>query len=210
MIPWRRSACAGHRAALLDFIDRRERGPGTDAALAHLDRCRTCETELSEIALMITVLRRIRAEVQVAEPPRDAWERVRRVAARRPVPPWRWRISLGSTVLATALAAIVVMPTAFGSLAAPSPPITGDAAPGTLGGPPAGAAPATRVYDPPPGLLTPRVVTILAGDDRLARPREARALTLLPASTDRFDPEHGRAWTPPAVGELRTHAATPD
>jgi hypothetical protein len=207
MIFRRRSACAGHRAALLDFIDRRERGPGTDVALAHLDRCRHCETELSEIALAITALRRIRSEVQLAEPSRDAWERVRRVAVRRPAPPWRWRISLGATMVAAALAAVVVMPTAFGSLAAPWPPIAGGDASATLDGSPAGAASATRIYDPPAGTLTARVVTILAGEAGLDRPREARALTFLPAATDRAEVERARRWAATST-ETLTRAAT--
>jgi hypothetical protein len=203
----RQSACALHRAALLDFIDRRERGSGTDVALAHLDRCRSCETELSEIALAITALRRIRAEVQLAEPSRDAWERVRRVAARRPAAPWRWRVSLGTTVVAAALVAVVVMPTAFGSLAAPWPPIAGGDASATLDGARAGGAPAPRIYDPPARALTARVVTILAGDAGLDRPREARALTFLPAATDRSEVQRARRGAV-TITETLTRAAT--
>lgn len=206
----RRSSCTGHRAALLGFVDRRERGPATDLALAHLDRCRSCEAELSEIALMITVLRRIRAEAQLVEPSPDAWERVRRVAVRRPVAPWRWRMSLGTTLLGAALAAVMVMPTAFGNLAAPSSPMVGDGGSGTLDFPLAGAAPATRIYDPPAGMLTARIVTILAGDDRIDRPRQARALTSLPVATDRFELERARRWVTTTGEGLHIHAATPD
>jgi hypothetical protein len=209
MILRHRSPCSGHRAALLDFIDGRERGPGTEVALAHLDLCRSCEAELSEIALMIRVLRRIQAEVQLVEPSPESWERVRGAAARRTVAPWRWRISLGTTLVGAALAAVVVMPTALGRLAAPWPPIAGDAAPGILAGPPA-AAPATRFYDPPAGMLTARVVTILSGDKSIGRPREARALTFLPASTDRFELERARGWAPTTSEEIQTDAATPD
>jgi len=220
------TSCAGHRAALLDFVDRRERRPGTDVALAHLDRCRSCETELTEIALTITVLRRIRAEVQLAEPSGDSWERVRRVAARRPAAPWRWRMSLGATVVAAALAAVVVMPTAFGPLAAQWPPIAGDAAPGAQDGPSAAAAPAPRFYDPPAGMLTAGVVTILAGDERINRPRETLALTFLPVATDRFEETLALTFLPVATDrfeldrtqvrtatasqEMHTYAATRD
>ena len=207
MILRRPSSCAGHRAALLDFVDRRERRPGTDVALAHLDRCRSCEAELTEIALAITALRRIGAEVQLAEPSGDAWERVRQVAARRPAAPWRTRLSLGATLVGAALAVVVVMPAAFGPLAAPGPPIAGDAAPATQDGP---SAPATRFYDPPAGMLTAQVVTILAGDERINRPREARALTFLPVATDRFEPERARVRATTASQEMHTHAATPD
>jgi len=205
----RQSSCARYRAGLLDFIDRRERGPGTDVALAHLDRCRSCETELSEIALAITALRRIRAEVQRAEPSRDAWDRVRRAAVCRPAAPWRWRMSLGTTMVAAALAAVVVLPTAFGSLAAALPPIAGGDASATLDGSPAGAAPAPRIYDPPAGTLTARIVTILAGDARINLPREARALTFLPAATDRNEVERARRWAV-TITETLTRAATRD
>jgi hypothetical protein len=99
-------------------------------------------------------------------------------------------MSLGTTMVAAALAAVVVMPTAFGSLAAPWPPIAGGDASATLDGSPAGAAP--RIYDPPAGTLTARVVTILAGDAGLDRRREARALTFLPAATDRSEVERAR------------------
>lgn len=209
MILGRPSACPRHRAALLDFVDRREHGPGTDVALAHLDRCRSCETELSEIALLITALRRIQAEVRLVEPSQDAWERVRLVAARRPPAPWRWRMSLGATMAGAALAAVVVMPAAFGRLAAPGPPMAGDGASGTADGPPA-AAVALRVYDPPAGRLTAGVVTILAGDDGINRPRQARTLTFLPAATDRHEPERARRWPATTSEGTPIRAATPD
>ena len=38
-----RTSCVRHREALVDFVDRREMGPGTAAALTHLDHCRACE-----------------------------------------------------------------------------------------------------------------------------------------------------------------------
>lgn len=210
MILRRPSSCAGHRAALLDFVDRRERRSGTDVALAHLDRCRSCEAELTEIALAITALRRIGTEVQLAEPSGDAWERVRQVAARRPAAPWRTRMSLGATLVGAALAAVVVMPAAFGPLAVPGPPIAGDAAPGAQDGPSAAAAPAPRFYDPPAGMLTAGVVTILAGDERINRPRDTPALTFLPVATDRFELDRAHVRAATASQEMDTHAATRD
>jgi len=70
-------ACRAHRAALVDFVDRRELGPATDRALAHLGRCSDCESELEQVALTISVLRRSFAEARRAEPPDDAWPRLR-------------------------------------------------------------------------------------------------------------------------------------
>ncbi len=106
-------SCAHHRAALLDFVDRREQGPATDAALAHLDRCRACESELTEIALAIAALRRLHAEVRTAEPPRDAWARLRAHVGRRPVAPWRWRLGIGGLMTSALLVGVLVGPLAI-------------------------------------------------------------------------------------------------
>ena len=54
-----RGACARHRPALLDFVDRGEIASGTAGALAHLDRCDRCTDELESTVLTITALRRL-------------------------------------------------------------------------------------------------------------------------------------------------------
>jgi anti-sigma factor RsiW len=108
-----RRPCADHRTALLDFVDRDERGPDTARALAHLDRCRACERDLAEVALAIAALRRLGREVSAAEPSPDAWLRlVGRIT--RPVDPWRWRATIGGMVTSTLLVAVLVAPVTLG------------------------------------------------------------------------------------------------
>jgi hypothetical protein len=108
-----RRPCADHRAVLLDFVDRRERTAATPAALAHLERCARCERELSEAALAIAGLRRLRAEVETAEPSSDAWLRLR-TRIRRPVDPWPWRATLGGLATSALLVAVLVLPSTVG------------------------------------------------------------------------------------------------
>ena len=198
-LPWR-SSCAANRAALLDFVDRRGKGPGTDTALAHLDRCRRCEEELAEIALTIAALRRLQAELRTLEPPREAWVRVQARVGRQPAATiWRWRLTLGGSMLGTVFVVILTLPLAFGRLSAPGAPLLGEAALAPFGGSPAEGAPVMRVYDPPARSLTAELVTILAGNDRINRPRGVRALTILPAATDRAELERPpQPWTPHA------------
>ena len=56
-------ACRRHRPVLVDFVDRRERGPRTPAALEHLARCERCEEEMADYALTIVALRRAGREI---------------------------------------------------------------------------------------------------------------------------------------------------
>lgn len=120
MIERRGPECAAHRAALIDFADRREIGPGTRAALDHLDRCRGCEWEVEATALAITALRRLWAEAQRAEPPADAWSRLRMRLERPRVPVWRWRTSIGGLLVGTGLVAALLAPV---GILAPRPAI---------------------------------------------------------------------------------------
>jgi hypothetical protein len=106
-------ACARHREALLAFVDRRELGPTTDEALAHLERCRTCVRELEETALAVTALRRIGTEVAPVEPPPDAWARVRARVDRPREALWRWRASVAGLALGGALVAMLLAPGAL-------------------------------------------------------------------------------------------------
>ena len=110
MIRRRGSACARHRAALLDFVDRRETSGATDAALAHLNRCAACEAELADIALAITALRRMAAEARSVRPPDDAWRRLRNRIDRPRTPAWVGRLSLGSLMLTAAVVAMILAP----------------------------------------------------------------------------------------------------
>lgn len=108
-----RNPCGTHRAALIDFVDRRALGSATAAALSHLDRCRACEEELSGIALAIAALRRLHREVDGEEPAADAWLRLR-ARIQRPIDPWPWRATLGGLVGSVMLVAVVVGPIALG------------------------------------------------------------------------------------------------
>jgi hypothetical protein len=77
-------ACRTHRPVLVDLVDHGERGPATASALDHLDTCRPCEREITELALTIAALRRAGA--------------------------WSWRLQLGGLVTSAAIAALMVAP----------------------------------------------------------------------------------------------------
>jgi hypothetical protein len=113
VIGLRGSRCAEHRVALVDFVDRREAGPATGAALEHLDRCRTCEWELTDITIAIVALRRIQRETRDVEPAREAWVRIRARITRRPVALWRWRMTLAGLMASASLVGALVGPLAI-------------------------------------------------------------------------------------------------
>lgn len=146
--------CVAHRTALLDWIDRRANGPGTAAALAHLDRCRACEDELAGVALAIAALRRVGDDLVQAEPPPDAWLRLRTRISRRS-DPWAWRASLGGLATSSMLVAVLVMPftigrPATGPLAVDLPAALAErrAEAAYLAGIHVGSRPAERRYEP--------------------------------------------------------------
>jgi hypothetical protein len=86
MIARRLDPCANHRAALIDFVDGGDRTPSIDDAFRHLDRCATCESELTGIALAVSALRRFGRDLEGVEAPADAWATLRSRLA-RPRPP---------------------------------------------------------------------------------------------------------------------------
>ncbi len=105
-----RRHCRTHREALLAFVDRREVGPATDAALAHLDRCDRCGAELVVVARAIHALRTIGREAALVEPPAGDWP-VLAARVRRPgEPAWRWRMPLAGLVATAAVVALLVGP----------------------------------------------------------------------------------------------------
>jgi hypothetical protein len=110
-----RGACARHRTALLDFVDRGEIAPGTGPALAHLERCARCTNELESTVLAITALRRYGDELARAEPSPDAWPRLR--AQLETLRPARWAIMSPSAgmVMSIALVAVLIAPFRFGT-----------------------------------------------------------------------------------------------
>jgi hypothetical protein len=110
-----RGACARHRAALLDFVDRGEIAPGTAPALAHLERCGRCTDELESTVLAITALRRYGDELAPAEPSPEAWPRLR--AHLETLRPARWAVMSPSAgmVMSIALVAVLIAPLRFGT-----------------------------------------------------------------------------------------------
>jgi hypothetical protein len=98
-------ACRRYRGALIAFVDRREEGASTPAALVHLDRCRRCRGELESIALAIIALHRFAGELDRAVPPLAPAPRV--TAPRRVRLP---RLALAGPLFATALAAVLLLP----------------------------------------------------------------------------------------------------
>lgn len=108
----RPTGCSTHRAALTAFVERAERGPATAAALDHLERCRRCEAELAETMLAIHAVRRALDQARTADPPSDAWERLRgRIEARVPRAAGAWT-SLGGLVVGAGLVAALTGPVA--------------------------------------------------------------------------------------------------
>jgi len=111
-----RGGCRRHRPALIDFVDRGEIGDGTASALAHLDRCDRCTSELEATVLTITALRRIGDEAARTEPLADAWPRLRaRLDRWRPL---RWAVMSPTTgmVMSVALVAMLVAPLNMGGV----------------------------------------------------------------------------------------------
>lgn len=106
----RRSGCSPHRPSLVAFVDRGETGPGTAAALAHLDACPACSAELETIALAVVALRRIGHEAAAVEPQADAWDRLRQRIERPRVAVWQARTTLAGVAVAAGLVGILVGP----------------------------------------------------------------------------------------------------
>ncbi len=180
------SPCRRHRAALVDFVDRGELEPRTQAALAHLEICRTCELEMERTALAITALRRLGLEAASAEPSPDAWPRLRARVGGPSTGVMRWGGGLGATVVGAALVAAIGLPMvlrqAGGLSVSPSTGLS-------LFGAPANGGAIRRIYDPPAQPLTAYIISLLAGDDRIRQAQPPSLVTVLPAATDRAQPE---------------------
>lgn len=106
----RPTGCASHRPALTAFAERSERGPGTDAALEHLEVCRRCQADLTGVLLTIHAVRRTLDGSGTMDPSADAWDRLR-VRVQRPVAnAWAARTSLAGVVVGAGLVAALVGP----------------------------------------------------------------------------------------------------
>jgi hypothetical protein len=144
----RTHACSLHRSALLDFVDARHADPSgradrsggqhiardggtgdvaTELALAHLDSCPECRTDLEETALAIVALRRLHSEATEAaaametaeaeesadrEATPAAWSRLRGRLERPRTPAWQVRTTLGGLLAGAGLVATLVAPVA--------------------------------------------------------------------------------------------------
>ena len=101
----RGAACRRHLPALVDLVDRGERGPDTDAALDHMTGCVRCRDEVTELALTVAALRRVSTAYRAMPVP---------VLARPAVPvrrrPWAWRAQLGGLITSAGIAALLVAP----------------------------------------------------------------------------------------------------
>jgi hypothetical protein len=188
-------SCGRYREALLDFVDRREVSDRTQVALAHLDCCEECRTEIESIALTINLLRRLGDTASQVEPRGDEVGLALREKLSRPrQTAMSGRLALGGNIVGLALVAVVVGRLALAPTAA-SPAFT-DAG--------ASATPAAehRIYDPPAGPLTVGLVTGLGGHAGLDRPQAPRAVTNSPAATDRVEREHSAARSDDDPGTL--------
>lgn len=106
---FRRAACERHRHALVEFVETREVSASANRALDHLDRCDACGEELAGIAMALTGLRRLRAQVASAEPPPDAWPRLAARISNRAVATWRWPATVRGLILSTMLVGVAVL-----------------------------------------------------------------------------------------------------
>ena len=118
------AACRRHRTALIDFVDRRERGPKTPAALDHLARCERCEREMAEFALTIVALRRAGRELAAIPVP---CADVARVVPPTPRPSgWSWRLQVGSLLTCAAIVGLVILPHGLPASSSPGDGIVTD------------------------------------------------------------------------------------
>ena len=108
----RSTGCASHRPALLAYAERSERGPDSPAAFEHLDRCRRCQADLTEIVLTVHAVRRTLAAARAVDPPADGWDRLRERVQRPVASAWAARTSLAGVIVGAGLVAALVGPTA--------------------------------------------------------------------------------------------------
>jgi hypothetical protein len=133
----RRTDCSRYRFDLEAFVDRRDVGPTTAAALAHLETCPSCEEEIEHLALAVYALRRLGTEARVAgdaavgtsdeidgridasaeagrigAAPDDptGWTALRARVDRAGEPVWRWRAQLAGALVGAGLVAAFIGP----------------------------------------------------------------------------------------------------
>ena len=133
----RRTPCSRYRFDLEAFVDRREVGPSTAAALAHLETCPSCEEEVEQLAMAVFALRRLGSEARAAgaavgaaidvddpavggigaDRPSPAasgedsgWPALRARVDRAGQPVWRWRAQLAGAIVGAGLVAAFIGP----------------------------------------------------------------------------------------------------
>jgi hypothetical protein len=194
MMPRRREACAVHRPALVDFVERRAHGPESAAALDHLARCARCERDLTEVAQTVMALRRLGQRASLVEAPADGWnalrERLERSQRAADDAARRFRRAFGGAVVSIAVVALVAIPSLTGTV------ITGRddglaPAPGSAQVIP----PEARRYDPRAQPVTEGIVLAIAGRGASRAPL-AKPASGGPMSTDRRDRARAAAMLP--------------
>jgi len=133
-----RTPCSRYRFDLEAFVDRREVGPTTADALAHLETCRSCEEEVEQLALAVFALRRLGSEARDAglaegmgavmagdrpdaatgalDAPQDptaersGWPALRARVDRAREPVWRRRTQLAGALVGAGLVAAFIGP----------------------------------------------------------------------------------------------------
>lgn len=131
MIRRDRPACALFQAALIEFAERGVQAAGTAAALAHLERCRSCEDELAGIVRTIAGLRSLARSLNGVEPGPESWPILRARVSHPEPSAWRWTYSLGG-VIATAAIALLVLPWIGSSPVRPPTGLDAPAGPSTI------------------------------------------------------------------------------
>ena len=173
--------CTRFRPALADWVEHQIEGPLTPAAFEHLERCRPCELELTEIAETVIALRRVAAKASALEPT-GGWHELRHrleAAPRHSRRPARARWGVVGSMLGPAIVAVLAL-----RFALPAAPLGVVLADDGAGRPAISAG--RQMYDPAPGRLTEGIVLVLAGR---AQANDARSVwpVVVPSSTDRRD-----------------------
>jgi hypothetical protein len=178
-----RDACARVRPALTDWVEHRIQGPLTPAAFDHLDRCRRCELELTDVAQTVIALRRLAELAAAIDAPTDGWPDLRarlEESRRRSRPSFRSRWALLGSMLGPAVVAVLAIRMV---VAAPLGTVWSDDGS-------AERSASTRVvrpmYDSGSRPLTEDIVTILASR-ATAGDGGSTWLATVPSSTDRRD-----------------------
>ena len=194
--------CARHRPALLDWVEHRLEGPLTPSALDHLERCRRCALELTEIAQTVIALRRLGERAALVEPRPDGWRDLRarlEPSPRRPQAAGR-RWGLAGSLLGPAIVAVLAL-----RIAIPAAPVGAILLDDGMATSTASVGAGRPMYDSGSRRLTEGIVLVLAGrthdnDGLAAWP------AISPASTDRRDirPTVRRAVAPSESTPPRT------